>query len=142
MTDKESVVPLAKAKIREARLKDRMTFVSGDYYQDELPGGCDLALLSAIIHQNSARENLDLYAKIHRALSPDGVLLIRDHIMDETRTQPQAGAIFALNMLVNTAGGDTYTLQEVRDTLLEAGFREVNLIREGNRMDCLVEARK
>lgn len=70
--DLPSVVPLAKAKIRDARLEDRMTFVPGDYYQDELPGGCDLALLSAIIHQNSARENLDLYAKIHRSISRRG----------------------------------------------------------------------
>ena len=69
-------------------------------------------------------------------------MLIRDHIMDPTRTRPAAGTIFALNMLVNTAGGDTYTLEEIRNSLLQAGFKEVNLVREGDQMDCLVEAKK
>ena len=119
-----------------------MKLVAGDFYLDELPTGCDLALLSAIIHQNSPQENLDLYGKIHRALLPGGVLLIRDHIMDEARLNPPAGAMFAINMLVNTRGGDTYTFPEVKETLEAAGFGEVKWIRSGERMDSMVEARK
>jgi hypothetical protein len=45
-------------------------------------------------------------------------------------------------MLVNTTGGDTYTLEEVKDALEEAGFIKVKLVRMGERMDCLVEAQK
>jgi hypothetical protein len=37
-------------------------------------------------------------------------VLIRDHVMDESRLHPPAGVIFAINMLVNTSGGETYTL--------------------------------
>jgi hypothetical protein len=62
--------------------------------------------------------------------------------MDESRTRPPGGTLFALNMLVNTRGGDTYTFNEVRGSLVEAGFGEVSWIREGENMDCLVEARK
>ena len=29
--------------------------------------------------------------------------------MDEDRLTPEAGALFAINMLVNTKGGDTFT---------------------------------
>jgi hypothetical protein len=71
-----------------------------------------------------------------------GVVLIRDHIMEESRTKPPAGAMFAINMLVNTRGGDTYTFGEVREGLHKAGFTEVKQVRAGMGMDCLVEGRK
>ncbi len=140
--DLKGVIPIARERLQEEGLIDRVELVAGDFYQDELPKSCDLALLSAIIHQNSLDENFNLFQKVHRALEPGGVILIRDHIMEETRTRPPAGAIFALNMLVNTRGGDTYTFIEVKDTLEKACFKDVKLLRSGERMDCLVEGRK
>jgi len=140
--DLEKVIPLAEERLGSEGLLDRVELAAGNFYRDELPGGCDLALLSAIIHQNSPDENLVLYRKVHRALVPGGAMLIRDHIMNESRTRPPAGALFALNMLVATNGGDTYTFREVRESLEEAGFVGISLVRSGERMDCLVEARK
>ena len=137
--DMKEVIPLARERLQEEGLLDRVELVDGDFYQDELPKGCDLALLSAIIHQNSLNENFNLFQKVHRALNPGGVILIRDHIMEESRTKPPSGVIFALNMLVNTRGGDTYTFIEVKNTLEKAGFKEIKLIRSGGQMDCLVE---
>ena len=140
--DLPHVIPMAEKRLEAKGLLERVEFVSGDFYEDELPKGCDLALLSAIIHQNSPRENLDLYGKIHRALVPGGKLLIRDHVMDPDRTSPPQGTLFAINMLVNTKGGDTYTFDEIRNSLEKVGFGEVKLVRKGERMDCLVEGRK
>ena len=140
--DLPDVITMAEKRLEEEGLLERVELVPGDFYKDVLPEGCDLALLSAIIHQNSPQENLDLYGKIHRALVPGGKLLIRDHVMDPDRTSPPQGTLFALNMLVNTKGGDTYTFDEIRSNLETAGFGEVKLVRKGERMDCLVEAKK
>jgi len=140
--DLPDVIPLAEERLRAEGLLSRVKLVAGDFYHDELPEGCDLALLSAIIHQNSPEENVDLYRKIHRALVPDGMILIRDHVMDSDRTHPPQGTLFAINMLVNTRGGDTYTFDEIRSTLETAGFEKPQMVRTGERMDCLVEARK
>ena len=140
--DLPHVIPMAEKRLEAKGLLKRVELVSGDFSEDELPKGCDLALLSAIIHQNSPRENLDLYGKIHRALVPGGKLLIRDHVMDPDRTSPPQGTLFAINMLVNTKGGDTYTFDEIRNSLEKVGFGEVKLVRKGERMDCLVEGRK
>jgi SAM-dependent methyltransferase len=140
--DLKSVIPIAKEKVGENNFQDRVHFVGGDFYVDDLPSGCDIALLSAIIHQNSPQQNIELYRKIFHALDPGGTLIIRDHIMDESRTNPPAGALFALNMLVNTQAGDTYTFAEVKDTLKTAGFEEIKLVLTGKEMDCLVEAIK
>lgn len=140
--DLEGVIPIAKENIREEHFLDRVDLVAGNFYKDELPAGCDIALLSAIIHLNSLEQNFELYQKIYCVLDPGGVLLIRDHIMDASHTKPPAGALFALNMLVNTPAGDTYTFREVKDSLEKAGFIEVKLIMSGEKMDCLVEALK
>lgn len=140
--DFPGVLDLARERITGTAFKGRVSFSPGDFYHDELPGGCDLALLSAIIHQNSPEENTELFRKIHRALNPGGRIVIRDHIMDEQRTSPPAGAFFAINMLVATPGGDTYTFAEVREMLDHAGFADIRLLNSGSRMDCLVQARK
>jgi SAM-dependent methyltransferase len=140
--DLKEVVPMAEPRLREAGISERVELAGGDFYADELPQGCDLALLSAIIHQNNPDRNINLYQKIHRALVPGGTIMIRDHIMDESRTRPPGGTIFAINMLVGTDGGDTYTLQEIRESLEQSEFTDVRQIRGGENMDGIVTARK
>ena len=51
-------------------VQDRVSFVAGDYNKDELHGGCDLALLSAVVHQNSPEQSLNLFQKIYRDEKP------------------------------------------------------------------------
>ncbi len=140
--DLPEVVELAKRRLSESGYRDRVTLVSGDYTTDELPGGHDLVLLSAVIHSNGREENQALYSRIYNSLEPGGAILIRDYLMDESRTNPPDGAMFAVNMLVATESGDTYTFEEVREDLEKAGFKNVQLIRQGEHMDQLVTAAK
>jgi hypothetical protein len=42
--------------------------------------------------------------------------------MNDDRVSPAFGAFFALNMLVNTPEGDTYTEQEVKEWITRAGM--------------------
>jgi SAM-dependent methyltransferase len=140
--DLPPVIEIAREEVRKVGLLRRFTFVAGDFYEDPLPGGHDLALLSAIIHQNSEEENRELYRKVFDALEPGGRVVIRDHVMDPTRTVPAAGALFAINMLVATKGGSTYTLAEIRSDLESAGFTNVHQTRSGEMMDSLVTAVK
>ncbi|HNT56637.1 MAG TPA: methyltransferase [Syntrophales bacterium] len=140
--DRPGVVEMARKRIAEAGLLDRVTLVAGDFSRDELPGGHDLALLSAIIHQNSPEENRRLFGKVYRALAGGGRIIIRDHVMEPDRTRPKDGALFAINMLVGTEGGGTYTFGEIESWLEAAGFTGIRLLRKGERMDALVEAFK
>lgn len=140
--DLADVVELARQRLSEEGYLDRVTLVAGDYSNDEFPGGHDLALLSAIIHINGREGNQALYSRVYRSLEPGGIILIRDYIMDDARTNPPDGAIFAVNMLAATSQGDTYTFHEVREDLEKAGFKEVGMIREGEHMDQLVAGTK
>jgi SAM-dependent methyltransferase len=136
------VIEIARERLSAAGLLGRVTLVAGDFEKGPLPPGHDLAWLSAIIHQNGPEENGALYSRILRALVPGGRLVIRDHVMEPGRTSPRAGALFAVNMLVGTKLGRTYTFDEIRAGLERAGFNRVRLIRSGERMDSLVEAFK
>jgi len=106
-------------------LSDRITTVAGNYLTDELPADFDLVLLSAILHSNSPAENESLIRKCAAALAPTGRVVIQDHLMAENRTEPPEGAFFALNMLVNTTGGDTYTEEEIAGWLKQAGLTAI-----------------
>jgi len=138
--DLPEVVPLAARRLVEEGLADRVTLVPGDFETDELPAGADLAWLSAICHQNSRAQNRALFGRIHRALAAGGTLFVRDVVMDDTHTQPVGGAMFAVNMLVATPGGSTYSLAEYSEDLQAAGFANPTLCRSDPWMNAVIRA--
>ncbi len=142
LLDRPEVVEIARKRLEREHLLDRVELVGRDFSTDPLPPGHDLALVSAIIHQNNQEENRSLYRRIHDCLVTRGAILIRDHVMDPSRTKPVDGAVFAVNMLVATPGGNTYTIEEITLDLHSAGFTDVRLIRDGTHMDQLVIASK
>ena len=138
--DLPEVLPQAEDRLGNEGLLDRVTLVAGDFYADPLPEGADLAWVSAIVHQNSRDQNRDLFGKVRAALRPGGRILIRDIVMDETRTRPPGGALFAVNMLSGTPAGGTFTFQELREDLEAAGFPNVVQLREDEWMHSVVGA--
>lgn len=140
--DLPEVIPLAETRLARAGLAERVTLVPGNYNTDALPGGADFAWLSAIAHQNSREQNRALYAKIHAALVSGGQLVVRDIVMEADHTIPAPGALFAVNMLVNTEGGGTFTFDEFAADLNAAGFADVELLHHDDTMNSLVRAIK
>jgi SAM-dependent methyltransferase len=140
--DRPSVIPRAERRLAAAGLTDRVRCVGGDFLRDPLPLGADLAWVSAIVHQNSRAQNRALFGRVLAALVPGGRIAIRDLVMEPGRTRPPAGALFAINMLVATAGGGTFTLAELREDLESAGFAGVELATQDEGMNSLVVARK
>jgi len=141
--DLPEVIPIARGHVEAAGLADRVRFVGGDFAAgDPLPAGADLAWVSAIVHQNSRRQNRELFAKVHTALVPEGQIMIRDIVMDDTHTSPPGGAMFAINMLVATEGGGTFSFAELSEDLQDAGFGDPVLVRGERDMDWVVRARR
>jgi len=140
--DRPDVIEIARPFLDRMGLLHRINLAPGDFYKDEFPKNHDLAFVSAIIHQNSPEQNLHLFLKVFRSLDPGGRIIIRDHVMDPDRTRPKDGAIFAVNMFVATDGGNTYTFDEIRTWLTQAGFINIQLLQPGEHMDALVEAFK
>jgi len=123
--DLPKAIALTNTYVERAGLSDRIQTVAGNYKWDMLGSGFDLVFLSAIIHSNSPEENRALLQKCIAALNPRGQVVILDFIMDEGRTSPPPATFFALNMLVGTEAGDTYTEPEIRAWMQSAGLRDI-----------------
>jgi len=140
--DLPHVIPMAQRRLAHAGLGDRVALVPGDFMVDPLPPGADLAWVSAIVHQNSREQNGMLFQKVFQALVPGGRIAIRDVVMEPDRTKPVAGALFAINMLVATEGGGTFTFEELREDLESAGFRDPAVLRPDQGMSAIVAGTK
>jgi hypothetical protein len=120
------VIPITKKFIEKEGFASRIKTYTGDYTTDDLPKGFDLVFLSAIIHSNSLKTNKALIQKCYYALNTYGKIIIQDWIMNNERTHPTSGAIFAINMLVGTESGDCFTEREVTEMLSAAGFKNIS----------------
>ncbi len=127
--DLESVVPIAQKHIEQAGLSARVKTRVGDLRRDPLGEGYDLVLVFAICHMLSPEENRDLFARCRGALAPKGRIVVQDFILEADKTRPKFAALFALNMLVGTRAGNTYSEQEYADWLRGGGFGEVRYVR-------------
>jgi hypothetical protein len=120
---------LTEGFVRESGLRHRIQLVTGDYRADTIPGRYEAIFMSNIIHGEDYEQNERLIQKLATAnLTSDGRLIIKDHILDETRTHPPVGAVFSLLMLLTTQGGRCYTLDEVKAWMVKAGLRNVERI--------------
>jgi len=108
--DRPGVIDMAHERFGAEGVLDRVTLVAGDFYQDALPPGHDLAFVSAIIHQNSPAQNVDLFRKVLASLDAGGRIVVRDYVLSSDRTSPRSGAIFAVNMLSAGREGNCYNL--------------------------------
>jgi hypothetical protein len=140
--DLPQVMPQARERLRAAGLLERVTLAPGDFFADKLPGGADLAWISAIVHQNSRAENRALFRRVFEALAGGGRVMIRDFLMDASRITPPGGALFAVNMLVATQGGGTFTFDELKEDLETVGFGDVRMVRRDGTMHAVMGAAK
>jgi SAM-dependent methyltransferase len=104
----------------------RIELRAADYRADDLPGPVDAIFMSNIIHSEDEAMNQAIAAKCFRALAPGGLLAIKDHIMNRDLTDPPAGAIFSLFLLLTTRGRD-YSFDETAGWLHGAGFVDLAL---------------
>ena len=126
--DFPDVIEIAREQVAEARLDDRFRYLAGDMTRDDIGSGYDFILLSSIIHSMSVEENRAVARKCHKALDPGGLFLIKDFLVENDRSGPAFGLMFAINMLVGTPAGDTYTFAEVEAWTREAGFKNGRVI--------------
>ncbi len=124
----DRALKIAGEEIEKENLDGRVTLRKGDFLADELGGEYDLVFLSSIICICGEEQNSLLLRKVHKSLTDGGRVVIRDSILDESRTKPASAAIFGVNMLVGTPSGRSYSYAEVKSLLEQSGFRDVHRI--------------
>ena len=124
--DFPGIFNVTKEYLKRHGVEDRYDFLPGDLKQVDFgENRFDLAILGNIVHSEGEASSRDLFKRLHRALSPGGRIAIVDMIPNDARTGPPFALLFALNMLINTEVGGTYTLAEYTDWLKDAGFARV-----------------
>ena len=137
--DLPGTLEVAKDLIRRSGATG-IAFRGGDFLIDDIGSGYDLALLSQVLHSHSPIENLALINKVFHALSPKGQIAIHEFTLNEDHASPVPGALFSVNMLVNTAEGRSYTPKEMKGWLTTVGFRKITVKALGDTV--LVSGRK
>jgi hypothetical protein len=123
--DFPGTLALTRRYIQDAGLADRIELVPGDYRTDEIPGRYQMIFLSNIIHGEGPEENRSLLKKLAAVLEPEGRIIIKDHILEDSRINPPLGAIFSLLMLLATEAGRCYAFREVAEWLEVAGLKKI-----------------
>jgi hypothetical protein len=107
---------------------DRLSVVPGDIFEVNFGNGHQVAILGHILHGEGPPRCQQLLQKTLAALAPGGVLAIQEFMPDDDRTGPSLPLMFAVNMLVNTEAGSTYTFAEMGAWLRAAGYMNPRLL--------------
>ncbi len=122
VVDWPAVIPVCQKVTARHGVGDRYRYVPGDLLAADFGTGYQAATLGHILHSEGERRSRALLKKTFAALAPGGAIAISEMTPNEDRTGPLFALIFALNMLVHTDEGDTFTFGEISAWLREAGF--------------------
>jgi precorrin-6B methylase 2 len=103
---------------------ERLTTVAGDLHEADFGTGHQVAILGHILHSEGPERSRALLGRVHAALAPGGTVAVAEFLVDNDRRGPERGLVFAVNMLVHTEAGGTYSFEEIADWLVEVGFTE------------------
>lgn len=126
--DWPGVLPATRRTVARFGLESRFCFVEGDLLQADYGRGFEVATLGHILHSEGVERSRALLARTFGALSPGGTIAIAEFLVNADRTGPLSGLFFAVNMLVSTDCGNTYSFEEIAGWLAEAGFVNPRLL--------------
>jgi SAM-dependent methyltransferase len=118
-----SVAPIARERIADAGLSDRIDVREGDALAGDIPEGYDAFLLANVVHYWSPEQNFELLRTIRHATEPGARIVIADFWTNPTHTEPIAAALMAGEFAVHLENGDVYSVEEAADWLGRTGWR-------------------
>jgi SAM-dependent methyltransferase len=124
--DLKSTRPFAEKTIAEFGLTNRISFQEGDYLEEKLSGTFDCVWLSQILHGEGPEEAQEVIRKAVSVLTPGGLILIHEFLLNNDKAGPLFPALFSLNMLLGTDHGQSYSEQEINDMLRKAGVKDIH----------------
>jgi 3-hydroxy-5-methyl-1-naphthoate 3-O-methyltransferase len=126
--DWPEVLEVTRRVAARCGVADRYAFVEGDLGLVDFGSGHNVATLGHILHSEGAARSKELLAKTYAALAPGGTIAIQEFLVDRERAKQTMGLLFAVNMLVATDQGDTFSFEEIAEWMTEAGFKNPRTI--------------
>jgi ubiquinone/menaquinone biosynthesis C-methylase UbiE len=119
------MIPTTKRITKKFGVRDRFDFIEGDLSKANFGSGYDVATLGHILHSEGEQGSRQLLKKTFRALKSGGTIAIAEWLVNDERTKPLPSLLFCVQMLVNTEKGDTFSFNEIKQWLEDAGFKKV-----------------
>jgi SAM-dependent methyltransferase len=119
--DRPEVLKVAQEMAAAYGVGDRLECVPGDMFEDPVPAGCDVILLSNVLHDWAVPECRALVGRCAAALPPGGRLLIHDVFLNDALDGPLPVALYSAALFCLTEGR-AYSAAEYRSWLTEAGL--------------------
>ena len=126
--DWAGMIPTTKRITQKFGVSDRFNYIEGDLLEADFGSGYDIATLGHILHSEGEERSRKLLKKTAPALKSGGTIAIGEWLVNDERTEPLNGLMFAVNMLVNTERGDTFSFNEIKGWLEEAGFKNARTL--------------
>jgi ubiquinone/menaquinone biosynthesis C-methylase UbiE len=123
--DWAGMIPTTKRITQKFGVGDRFNYVEGDILEADFGSDYDIATLGHILHSEGEERSRELLKKTFHALKPGGVIAIAEWLVNNERTEPTHALMFAVQMLVNSEKGDTFSFNEIKGWLEDAGFKKV-----------------
>jgi predicted O-methyltransferase YrrM len=123
--EKPPVDEVARRAIAKRGFAQRVGVLAGDMFADPLPDGCDVHLISNVLHDWDVPVVKKLLAKSFEALPPGGLLVIHDAYINADKSGPLHVAEYSV-LLMQATEGKCYSVAEMESFLSEAGFGEFN----------------
>jgi ubiquinone/menaquinone biosynthesis C-methylase UbiE len=123
--DWPGMIPTTKRITQKFGVGNRFNYIEGDISEANFGSGYDIATLGHILHSEGEDRSRQLLVKTLRALKSGGTVAIAEWLVNDDRTKPLPSLMFAVQMLVNTEKGDTFSFNEIKNWLEEAGFKKV-----------------
>lgn len=115
----------AEKIINRFKLSDRISFVAGNYLEEEIRRSCDVVWLSHVLHAEGPGDCQRIVKKAVAALEPGGMIIVHDFILYNTMDGPLFSALFSLNMLLATDNGRSYSEEQIINMLVNAGIKDI-----------------
>jgi hypothetical protein len=119
--DLTEVKPIFEVYVRDLGVADRLSFVPGDFFNDDLPKA-DVVLMGHILHDWDLATKKMLVRKAFDAVPAGGAFVVYEAIIDDDRSKNAFGLMMSLNMLIETPAGFDYTGADCQGWMTEAGF--------------------
>jgi 3-hydroxy-5-methyl-1-naphthoate 3-O-methyltransferase len=138
--DDPEVAPVATALITQAGLQDRITVNAAQILYGDYDVGCDVVLLSGVLHGLTEANCKKMLRKVFNALPQNGLVVVQEMVLDDEEPKPLLAALFNLNMTL----GASYSVAQIMAWLYDAGFVKPEVIElpQAPWLDHLIVAQK
>ncbi|SHG69671.1 methyltransferase [Streptoalloteichus hindustanus] len=119
--------PIARRRIADSGLSDRVSVHECDIFRDPFPTGADCVLFSHQLVIWEPEQNVELLRRAHEALPPGGQTVIFSSISDDDGDGPLMAALDSVYFAALPAeGGMIYAWRQYEEWLREAGFTRIH----------------